>query len=178
MVCDRCILAIRKEFDDLRISVADVKLGEVTILTALSSRDVDLIEERIGLLGFALLHDKNKKLIQDVKELVQKVYSGHYDFADGFRFSDLVASVFQKDYETTSKNFSRSEGITLEKYIIQTRIEKVKEYLLYHSSETLAGIAFKLGFTSAAHLSGQFKTETGLTPSHFKKDASNNGRRA
>lgn len=168
MVCERCILTIRNELDKLGIRIADIHLGEVTTVTTLTESDIAAIKQQISPLGFTLLEDKKAKLIQEVKMLVEQVYSGKYDFPHDFRFSSLLASSFNKDAETVSSMFSQTEGITLEKYIIGYRIEKVKELLLY-SSDTLSEIAFKLGFSSVPHLSRQFKAETGLNPSHFKE---------
>lgn len=168
MVCERCIYTVRKELNDLGIPVADVKLGEVTTLRALNLPDITAIEKRLKPLGFSLLENKTTKLVREVKALVEQVYSGNYDFPDNFRFSAIIEAGFHKEYEMISSAFSQAESITLEKYIIQYRIEKVKELLVY-TKLTLDDIAFKLGFSGKSHLSRQFKTETGLPPSHFKK---------
>lgn len=168
MVCDRCILTIRNELDKLQVPIKEIALGEVTTLSALTAPDINAIEKQLSPLGFTLLENKRTKLVREVKSLVEKVYAGSFDFTHGFLFSALAATTFHKDYESISSIFSSAEGITLEKYIIGYRIEKAKEMLVY-SSYTLTDIAYKLGFSSVAHLSAQFKNETGLTPSHFKK---------
>jgi AraC family transcriptional regulator len=168
MVCERCILTIRQQLNDLKIPVANITLGEVTTVSALSSPDMEALQKKLGPLGFSLLEDKRTKLVRDVKALVEKVYSGEYDFPADFRFSDLVIAHLNKDYNSVSAVFSNLENTTLEKYIIEYRIEKVKELLVY-TNDTLPDIAFKLGFSSAAHLSRQFKTQTGLNPSYFKE---------
>ncbi|PSL45345.1 helix-turn-helix protein [Chitinophaga niastensis] len=168
MVCDRCILTIRQLFHELEIPFSNISLGEVTTVAALSLPDMTILEERLRPLGFTLLEDKKKKLIREVKALVELVYSGSYDFPDDFRFSDIVVANLNKDYNVVSTIFSAEEGITLEKYLIEYRIEKVKELLVY-TADTLPDIAFKLGFSSAPHLSRQFKAQTGLNPSYFKE---------
>jgi AraC-like DNA-binding protein len=168
MVCDRCILAVREALNELQIAVTGIALGQITTVSALSEPDMDAIREKLAPLGFTLLEDKRTKLVRDVKSLVDKVYAGSYDFPDNFRFSDVVSGVLNKDYAVISNIFSEAEGITLEKYIKEYRVEKVKELLVY-SDETLSDIAFKLGYSSGAHLSRQFKDQTGLNTSHFKE---------
>jgi len=167
MVCDRCILMVRELFRDLSIPIASIELGEVTTISALSAADMATLSKRLAALGFTLLEDKKIKLVRDIKALVEQVYSGNYDFPDDFRFSDLVVNALDKDYNAASNTFSESEGTTLEKYIMEYRIEKAKELLVY-TNDTLEDIAYKLGFSSAAHLSRQFKANTGLNPSYFK----------
>ena len=168
MVCDRCILTIRQQFSDLKIPVTGISLGEVTTVSALSAPDLAVLRERLSSLGFTLLEDKNTKLVQDIKALVEKVYSGEYEFPSDFRFSDVVVTHLNKDYNSVTAVFSAQENITLEKYIIEYRIEKVKELLVY-TNDTLPDIAYKLGFSSAAHLCRQFKDQTGLNTSYYKE---------
>lgn len=168
MVCDRCIFTIKNELARLHMPVTEVQLGELTALSTLSPEDIGAIRETLAPLGFTVLEDKRVKLVREVKALVEKVYSGNYDFEPKFTFSALVREVIQKDYESVSTIFAALEGTTLERHIINFRIEKVKELLVY-SSQTLTDMAFSLGFSSVAHLSAQFRNETGLTPTHFKK---------
>lgn len=107
-------------------------------------------------------------MVRDVKVLIEKVYSGNFEFPSNYRFSEIVVAYLNKDYNRVSAVFSELEDITLEKYIIEYRIEKVKELLVY-TNDTLPDIAYKLGFSSAAHLSRQFKEQTGLNTSYFKE---------
>ena len=168
MVCQRCIIVIQRELYKLGLNPVNVSLGEVTVITSNKVPDLKTIEESLSPLGFQLLEDKKIKIVKEVKKLVQEVYSGSYDFPDDFRFSDLIVATFHRDYDTISGLFSLLEHKTLERYIIDFRIEKVKEFLVY-SSLSLADIAFKLNYSSVAHLSRQFKQHTGLTTSHFKE---------
>ena len=167
MVCDRCIFTVRELFKDLQIPVINISLGEVTTVSSLKKTDIIAIQKRLGPLGFTLLEDKNTKLVRIIKGLVETIYSGNYDFPMDFRFSDIVVNTLHKDYNTASTIFSEMEGITLEKYILAHRIEKAKELLVY-TNETQSDIAYKLGFSSTAHLSRQFKAYSGFSPSHFK----------
>jgi AraC family transcriptional regulator len=168
MVCQRCINVIKQELEQSGIPVIKVDLGEVTVISSNNAAQTRLIEERLLPLGFRLLEDKKIKTLNTVKDLVAQVYSGHYDFPNSFRFSDLVVSRLHKDYDAVSSLFSLLEHKTLERFIIDHRIEKIKEFLVY-SDLTLSDISFKLNFSSVAHLSRQFKQNTGLTPSYFKE---------
>ena len=168
MVCQRCISVIKAELEQIGITPVKVDLGEVTVITCPDAVERKRIEERLSMLGFSLLEDKKIKTINEVKELVAEVYSGQYDFPNNFRFSDLINTQLHKDYDTVSALFSLMEHKTLERYTIDYRIGKIKEFLVY-SSLTLSDIAFKFNYSSIAHLSRQFKQYTGLNPSHFKE---------
>jgi len=167
MVCQRCIIVIKRELQNLGLTPVHVKLGEVTVITSDTTAELEQIENTLRPLGFQLLEDRKIKTVKEVKKLVAQVYSGNYDFPVDFRFSDVVVSALHKDYDTISSLFSLLEHKTLERYIIDFRIEKVKEFLVY-SSLPLGDIAFRLNFSSVAHLSRQFKQHTGLTTSHFR----------
>ncbi|MBC9931994.1 helix-turn-helix transcriptional regulator [Chitinophaga qingshengii] len=168
MVCDRCILTIKDVFQHLNFPVAHIHLGEVTTLSALSVPEITALSRQLDVLGFTLLEDRKAKLVRDMKALIEQIYSGHYDFPDHFRFSDLVVNTLHRDYDTASSIFSEAEEMTLERYIITYRIEKVKA-LLTQTDETLTDMAYRLGFSSTAHLSRQFKATTGFNPSYFKE---------
>jgi len=167
MVCRRCVMVIEEELKDLGHEPLQVGLGEVTVIDR-GKLDKAELEKRLAALGFSLLEDRKVKTVSEVKALVEEVYSGDYDFPDNFRFTKLVKERFGKDYDAVSDVFIAMEKRTIEQYIIDFRINKVKEYLVY-SNLTLADIAFKLNYNSVAHLSSQFKQYTGLTPSHFKE---------
>ncbi|HVI47135.1 MAG TPA: helix-turn-helix domain-containing protein [Chitinophaga sp.] len=167
MVCDRCIQAIRDVFHELEIPVTGITLGEVTTVSALTAPSLDAVKEKLLPLGFTLLEDRRTSLVRELKRMVEEVYSGDYDFPQDFRFSDMVVKKFNRNYNVISNIFSEMEGITLEKYIMAYRMEKTKELLVY-TDASLADIAFRLGFSSAAHLSKQFKSNTGLNTSHYK----------
>lgn len=168
MVCDRCILSLKNELLKTGVEVTDVYLGEATILHAEGIPDLDSINQKLNALGFSLIEDKKEKIVKQVKQLVQEIYSGNFDFPPHFRFSTLVEGRINKDYGTVSALFTAVEKTTIEKYIIDYRIEQVKEYLIY-SDLTLSDLSFKFGFSSVAHLSRQFKSCTGLNPSRFKE---------
>jgi AraC family transcriptional regulator len=167
MVCNRCITTVTQELQQLGIELDEVNLGEVKFAVNAPFTDYDALNSKLVPLGFSVLENKRMKLVRDVKQIAAEVYSGDFDFPNHFRFSDLLTQRLGKDYDFISQQFSAEEGTTIEKYMIGYRIEKIKELLVY-TSLTLADISFQLGFSSVAHLSRQFKQQTGLNPSHFK----------
>lgn len=166
MVCNRCLMTVETELLQMGHTPVKLALGEATFLPN-TAHDGTPLEERLALLGFSLLEDKNVQMTKKVKQLVEEVYGGSFDFPERFRFSDLVRKRLQKEYDAVSDAFILTEKKTIEQYIIDFRINKIKEYLVY-TNLTLADIAFRLHFNSVAHLSAQFKQQTGLTPSFFK----------
>ena len=168
MVCQRCISTVKEQLEKMGMETSDISLGVVTLLATGSNPDTAALEKMITPLGFTVLEDKKVKLVREAKSLVAEVYKGDFDFPLRFRFSDLVAKRLNRDYDTISTTFSASENMTLEKYIIDYRIEKIKELMVY-TGDSLADISFKLGFSSVAHLSRQFKQQTGMNPSYFRQ---------
>ena len=168
MVCNRCIKVVREEFEKLGLSVKNIQLGEVEVVNDETKLDIKKINDVLVANGFELLDNKNSKVIEKVKilviNLIQSVDSGN-DI--NVNFSEYLTVQSGLNYHYLSTLFSSLEGITIEKYIIHQKIEKVKELLVY-GELTLSEIAFRLGYSSVQHLSSQFKKITGLTPSYFK----------
>jgi len=167
MVCFRCISTVKHELESIGLQLDDISLGEVTLSAGTEITDLNLIGEQLKPFGFSLLENKRARLVTDVKHFVAEIYGGDFDFPEPFRFSTYISEKLQRDYDNISSVFSIREQKTIEKYIIDFRIEKIKEYLVY-TPQTLADIAFRLGFSSVAHLSRQFKTISGFNPSYFK----------
>jgi AraC family transcriptional regulator len=167
MVCQRCIATIKSQLEELGLRPEAITLGEIIFSATGNNLDTLLLDHKLKPLGFTLLEDKKEKLVKETKGLIAEVYGGNFDFPTRFRFSKLAARRLQKDYDIISAAFSAIENTTLEKYIIDFRIEKVKEFLVY-TPQTLGDISFRLGFSSVAHLSRQFKEITGINPSYFK----------
>lgn len=117
--------------------------------------------------GFELIDDKRSKVIEKIKTFIIDIIHYQNELPEK-NFSELISKYLNHDYSYLSNLFSESESITIEQYIINQRIEKTKELLIYDEL-SLSQIAFQLGYSSTAHLSNQFKKLTGLTPSQFKK---------
>lgn len=168
MVCQRCITAVANGLEQAGVYPEKVQLGEVILAANTTLTDMRVLEEKLHPLGFSLLEDKNTRMVRKIKEVVATVYSGNFYFPYRFRFSAHLASVTGQPYDLLSTVFASVEKTTIEQYIISFRIQKIKELLVY-TNESLADMSFRLGFSSVAHLSRQFKLKTGLTPSYFRQ---------
>ncbi len=167
MVCNRCITAVKQEFEKLKLDPLHVGMGEVEVKSPLTSGQKIDLNQNLKLLGFELLDDQKQKQIEKIKNLlIERVQTGELE--EHFSLSDFIVKFIPKDYSYSSRLFSGVEGVTIEQFFILQKIEKVKEWLIY-AEFTLSEIAWKLGYSSVAHLSAQFKKVTGLTPSDFKK---------
>jgi AraC family transcriptional regulator len=167
MVCNRCILVVRQELEKLDIDHCNVTLGEVETITEPTHDQIEQLRMNLAELGFELLDNGKQQLIEKIKNIIIKHV--HYSGEDNrHNLSDILSSALHKDYSYLSSLFSDVEGVTIEKYIINQKIERVKELIIYDELN-LSQIAFDLGYSSIAHLSNQFKKVTGLSPSHFKK---------
>lgn len=167
MVCSRCITVVRSELYKLGYQPVSVSMGLVELAEDLSKEQLEEINARLKLQEFELLDDKRSKLIEQIKKIIiEKI---HYDEDnEKVNFSELLTRKLHKDYSYLSNLFSELEGITIEKFAILQKIEKIKELLMYNEL-SLGQIADKLHYSSISHLSGQFKKETGLAPSEFKE---------
>lgn len=143
-----------------------ISLGEVVLQEAqLTKEQLKQLEQALLPLGFELIDDRKGKLIEQVKNVVVDLV--HYSEPVATKHSVYIAEKLHHDYSYLSKLFSEVEGITIEHYIISQKIERVKELLVYDEL-SLSGIADRLGYSSVAHLSAQFKKITGLTPTFYK----------
>lgn len=165
MVCLRCVKAVEGILNKLDAGIADIRLGEVLLTKPLSPDDTEQLRSQLAQAGFELLDDSRSQLIVKIKSII--VDHIHYLEDEKFPFAKILPRELNKEYSQLSKLFSETEGITIEHYVIQQKIEKVKELLAYKEMN-LNEISYKMGYSSVAHLSAQFKKVTGLTPSQFK----------
>jgi AraC family transcriptional regulator len=172
MVCNRCIIAVEHQFESHGIKPEKVILGEVEIREELSPSEYKEIKNSLENLGFEILDDKNVQQIAKIKALIINLIHYQEEKNRHQNYSQIIAQEIGKDYSSLSNLFSEIEGTTIEKYIINQKIEKVKELLAYDEL-SLSEISYKMGYSSVAHLSSQFKKVTGLTPSHFKRIGEN-----
>jgi AraC family transcriptional regulator len=173
MVCDRCIMVVKQQLENTGLSVTEVSLGNATVQPEPDSDQLSLISSQLKLLGFELLDNEKDRIVERIKSLIiEKV---HYsDLADAhLSFSQYLSEGLKKEYAYLSRMFSDVEDTTIEKFIIQQKIEKVKE-LLEYGELNINEITWKMGYSSSAHLSAQFKSVTGLTPSQFKASEKTN----
>lgn len=165
MVCPRCIRVIREELAELGLEVGEVTLGQAEVKG--ESFDVDLIGNTLKKSGFELVKDRNTRLIEQIKVIIIELIHHSNQFSLATKNSDYIAQKVGLSYSSLSRLFSKQEGITIEKYLIRQKIEKVKELLEYEEL-TLSQIADRLGYSSVQHLSNQFRKEVGISVSKYK----------
>jgi AraC family transcriptional regulator len=168
MVCPRCIKVVRDELTKTGFTVSSVSLGEAVVDEELSPEALNKIKEVLEKEGFELLEDKKAKIIERVKiAVISKIHSPE-GLPESFKFSSYIADEIGLDYNYISTLFSSTENITLERFIILQKIELTKELLRY-GELSLNDISWRLGYNSVQHLSNQFKSVTGFSPTEFKK---------
>lgn len=165
MVCNRCIMIVKQILSDLAIRFDSVELGEVSLNMEPSEQKMQKLDDALKQYGFERLNASKSVWVDQLKVACIQYLNDQVHQQE--KLSDYISKNVHRDYQYLSHLFSSIEGITLEQYFIRLRVEKAKEMLAY-GQDTLAEIAFQLGFSSTAHLSGQFKKITGLTPSHFR----------
>lgn len=166
MVCQRCQIAVKHELVKLGLHHTRVELGETEIMEDLSAEQWDVLSTSLQNIGLELLDDKKNILVERIKTIIIQLV--HFnDEQIKTNLSDYLAEKLNHNYTYLSNLFSEVKGTTIEKFYLYNKIERAKELLVYDELN-LTEIAWKLHYSSVAHLSNQFKKLTGLTPSHFK----------
>ena len=167
MVCRRCVMAVEDLLERLGLHPVSIDLGSASIEEDITPEIKGRIAAELEKIGFELIDDRKSRLIEQIRSEVIRLV--HYS-GEGIRtnLSDYLSSKLNRDYGYLSKLFSEVSGTTIEKYFIAQKIERAKELLAY-GELSLNEIADLLGYSSAAYLSAQFKSVTGLTPSYFRK---------
>lgn len=166
MVSIRCKMLVKNELDRLGLEYGAIDLGEVELLKPMTVEQHDLLKGVLLKSGLELMDDKKTILIERIKNIVIEMV--HYeDELPKIKNSDYISDKLGKDYTYLANIFSEATGITIEHFIILHKIERVKELIIYDELN-LSEIALKLNYSSASHLSNQFKKITGLTPTFFK----------
>ena len=167
MVCDRCVRVVREELEQLGLTVERVELGKAVFAADSATADLEAVKRVLKKNGFEYLEDRKAQSVEQVKTLIiELIRSNQLEHMD-VNLSEYLAKRMGKNYHYLSGLFSSVTSMTIEHYLILQKIERVKELLTYDEL-TLSEIAYRLGYSSVQHLSTQFKTVTGLSPSHFK----------
>lgn len=174
MVCDRCKLIVQSICAKLDISTATIELGKITTSQALAPTQVEQLRAALSETGLILLDDAKQTLIEQIKQACLS-YLNQQSLQQHQVLSHYISERANKDYSYLSRLFSSVESISIEQYYIALRIEKVKELITYEQL-AFAEIAYELGFSSVAHLSRQFKKNTGLTLSEFRTNFNSSSR--
>ena len=177
MVCARCTRTVERLFTEGGLGIKSMRLGEVELVVPPNTVQAAELRKRLESEGFELLDDRNSQLVGKIKNLIiNEVHYAAKKKPETMNFSDFLARETGQEYSQLSKLFSTVEGVTIEKYIIAQKIERVKELLVYNEL-SLGDIAFHTGYTSTQHLSNQFKQVTGRTPTQFKSEHRQHGRK-
>lgn len=167
MVSLRCKMVVKEELENLGINYASVDLGMVEILDDITQEQREQLKYNLLKSGLELLDDKKSMLIEKIKNVIIEMI--HYsDELPKIHYSVYISEKLKSDYTYLSNIFSEVKGITIQHFIIINKIERVKELLLYDELD-LTEIAYRLNYSSVAHLSSQFKKITGLSPSYFRQ---------
>ncbi|PCJ79806.1 MAG: AraC family transcriptional regulator [Flavobacteriales bacterium] len=167
MVCDRCVKVVREELQKLGYDIKSIELGKVEIIGPHQVNKNEL-ERCLTKAGFELLDDSNDKMINEIKSII--INQVHYNEdinQPKENLSQILEKEIGRDYSYISNLFSTIEGRTIAKFIIQQKVEKVKELLKY-GELTINEIAFQLNYSSPQYLSNQFKQIMGFRPSQFR----------
>ena len=167
MVCIRCQLVVKSELEKLGLNYVYVKIGEANIKENISEEQIEKLDKSLRKSGLELMDNKKSILVEKIKAAIIELV--HYtEDQIKVNLSDYLSEKLNYDYTYLANLFSEVKGTTIEKFYLNHKIEKVNELIIYDEL-TLSEIAYKMHYSSVAHLSNQFKKFTGLTPSHFKE---------
>jgi AraC-like DNA-binding protein len=167
MVSNRCKMVVKEELKKLGLHFIIVDLGEVEIMEELSLEGRQELKLALLESGLELMDDKRAVLIEKIKNVIIEMVH-HTEATIKVNFSDFLSQKLSHDYTYLSNLFSEVQGTTIAQFIISHKVERIKELIIYDEL-SISEIAWKMNYSSVAHLSNQFKKITGLTPSHFKQ---------
>jgi len=160
-------MAVKEELRNLGLHFIVVDLGEVEIMETITMAERELLKANLLNSGLELMDDKKAMLIEKIKTVIIEMVH-HTNEIIKVNFSDYLSEKMNHDYTYLSNLFSEVQGTTIEQFIISHKTERIKELIIY-GELNVTEIAWKMGYSSVAHLSSQFKKVTGLSPSHFKQ---------
>lgn len=167
MVSTRCKMMVKEELKKLGLHYIMVELGEVEIMENITAEQREQIKIALLKSGLELMDDKKAMLIEKIKNIIVELI--HYSDEElKINFSDHLSEKLKYDYTYLANLFSEVHGTTIEQFIISHKVERIKELIIYDELN-ISEIAWKMNYSSVAHLSNQFKKVTGLSPSHFKQ---------
>ena len=167
MVSDRCKMAVKTELKKLGLHFILIDLGEAEIMENITTAQREALKANLLILGFELMDDKKAVLIEKIKNTIIDMVH-HSDEIIKMNFSVFLSEKLNYDYTYMANLFSEVQGMTIEHFVISHKVERIKELIIYDELN-ITEIAWKMNYSSVAHLSNQFKKVTGLSPSHFKQ---------
>lgn len=167
MVCDRCRMAVEQIFRRNDLAFDHIELGKVYLHETPTADRLSHLRHDLEQVGFELIDDQRSVLVEQIRTAVLD-YVGDRALMEKWKLSAYLSDRLAKSYTLLSSAFSAARGMTIERFFILQKVERAKELLIYDEL-TMSEIAFRLNYSSPAHLSGQFKQVTGLSPSEFKR---------
>lgn len=166
MVCIRCQMVVKAELEKVGLHYINVKIGEADIIESITPEQIEQLDIALRKSGLELMDSKKSVLVEKIKSAIIELV--HYTEEQiKVNLSDYLSEKLNYDYTYLANLFSEVKGITIEKFYLAHKIEKVKELIVYDNLN-LTEISYRMNYSSVAHLSNQFKKITGLTPTHFK----------
>ncbi len=167
MVSNRCKIAVKEELKKLGLHIILVDLGEVDVMEDITTDQREQLKQALLVSGLELMDDKKAIMIEKIKNIIVEMVH-HTDDGMKVNFSNFLSEKLDHNYTYLANLFSEVQGTTIEQFIILHKIERIKELIIYDELN-ITEIAWKMNYSSVAHLSNQFKKVTGLSPSHFKQ---------
>ena len=166
MVSNSCKVAVKEVLAKMELHIIHISLGEVEILEDISKQKMKRLETALQYTGLELIDDNQANLMEKIKILIIEIvhYSGENTKIIN---SNFISEKLHYNYTYLANAFSETQGITIEKFIISHKVERIKELIMYDELK-ISEIAAKMNYSSASHMSSQFKKSTGITPSNFK----------
>lgn len=166
MVCIRCQMVVKAELEKLDLKYTQVRIGEVDLVGDVKPEQLEQLNVGLKKAGLGLMDDKKSILVEKTRSAIIELV--HYS-EDQIKVNlpDFLSEKLNYNYTYLANLFSEVKGITIEKFYLTHKIERVKELIVYDELN-LSEIAYRMNYSSVAHLSNQFKKFTGLTPTHFK----------
>lgn len=162
-----CKVIMQENLDRLGVPYEITGIGEIEVKGILSANQYKELEESIKRYGIVLISDPKNGIAQKIKDvIIEMVYlEGKLPNSN---ISDYISDKMNLSYGHISTIFSEVTYTSIGNFIILQRIEYAKQ-LISEGKLTLTEVAWKLNYSSVAHLSNQFKKTTGLTPSSFQR---------
>src|SRR5690606_5210985 len=169
MVCDRCIMVVGQVFDKVQIPVLEVALGEVILTNPITEKQKELLDKELKAVGFEIIETRKSQIAEKIKNEITTLVFNPKGIRLNENLSDYISNKLGLEYSYLTAIFSEEENLSIEKYFILQKIERIKELISYDEL-LLKEIAEKMQYSSVAHLSAQFKKVTGMSPSAYKQN--------
>lgn len=169
MVCDRCIMVVGQVFDKVQIPVSEVVLGEVTLVYPITEQQKEVLDKELKEVGFEIIETRKSQIAEKIKNEITALVFDPKGIRLNENLSDYLSNKLALEYSYLTTVFSEEENLSIEKYFILQKVERIKELISYEEF-LLKEIADKMQYSSVAHLSAQFKKVTGMSPSAYKQN--------